>query len=169
MSFTSETQNLAGNCIPNFLNVVCILLGQVNGDSLRMFHKKNWTAAPILTVWLLCGCYIIMANLYTGSIFSFLSGVKLPELPSNLDDLVASNIPLITTGSGYNVSTPDRYESNLKNLIIPQRKKLIGNGSNFFATLERLEEKLFYIRTLTMTTLPKGELGVDTEIIKMEW
>ncbi|OXA48010.1 hypothetical protein Fcan01_17453 [Folsomia candida] len=145
----TEAKNLVRNFIPDFLDVVCILLGQVNGDSLKMFHKKNWTAVTILTVWFLGGAYIIMGNLYTGSIFSFLSGVKLPIFPSNLEDLVASTIPLFTTSYHSYAHTSGGYSSNLKKLIIPQHKNLFGNRSSFFATLERLDEKLFFIRATT--------------------
>ncbi|OXA49177.1 hypothetical protein Fcan01_15915 [Folsomia candida] len=127
----------------NFVDVVSTLLGQLNGDSLKTFHSKKWVAAPLLTVWLFSGCYIIMDNLYTGSIFSFLSAVRSPVFPATLRELVDSEIPIITMGSiAY-------YEgertSVLKSNHIPQCIDLYAQKPNVIKMFQRLLKKLIYL------------------------
>lgn len=69
------------------INTTAILLGQVNVDNLKIFNQRAF-GVPILLVWLLCGRYIIMDNLYTGSIFSYMSALKSPRYPETLKELV---------------------------------------------------------------------------------
>ncbi|OXA37366.1 Glutamate receptor ionotropic, NMDA 2D [Folsomia candida] len=66
----------------DIINIVALLLSQ--GESLKICHNRQTFAAPIVTVWLLCGCYVVMENLHTGEIFSYLSAIKPPQVPRNI-------------------------------------------------------------------------------------
>ncbi|OXA43217.1 Calsyntenin-2 [Folsomia candida] len=81
----------------DIINIVALLLGQ--GNSSKICYKRRTFAAPIVTGWLLCGCYVLMENLYTGEIFSYLSAIKPPLVPETLSQLVDSDIPIITISS----------------------------------------------------------------------
>ncbi|OXA36931.1 hypothetical protein Fcan01_28283 [Folsomia candida] len=98
----------------NIINIIAILLGQVSGQSLQVFAGLSF-GAPF--IWLFFGRYIIMDNLYTRSIFSYLSAIKAPVVPETLSELLDSSIPIITRG--VYISNRGSYESTLKTNIIP--------------------------------------------------
>lgn len=75
----------------NLMQITAILLGQVTRESLKIFGNQTF-GAPIMLAWLLGGRYIIMDNLYTGTIFSYLSAIKPPIVPETLHELVHSLI-----------------------------------------------------------------------------
>ncbi|OXA47789.1 hypothetical protein Fcan01_16961 [Folsomia candida] len=124
----------------DFIHTNAILLGQVNGENLKMFNTRIF-GSPLIVVWLFCGRYIIMDNHYTGSIFSFLSAIKPPTVPETITDLVRSDIPLIT------VSSTNLPESILKRLIIPLHVNSLSKSgaSKSFELYTALNRKLTFI------------------------
>ncbi|OXA38380.1 hypothetical protein Fcan01_26802 [Folsomia candida] len=134
----SDTKRfIAVKFIIDFFNVASILLGQVSGYIFVMFHNKKWVAIPILTVWFLGGRYLTMDNLYVGSIYSFLSAVKLPILPDTLKSLVDSDIPIIT------MSTAKQSElSILKAVHIPEYIEIYKEQKSFVKLLQKLNYRL---------------------------
>lgn len=154
--YTSITE-LLHHSIHDFLNITAILLRQVNGDTFKMFNNKKWVAVPILTVWFLGGCYIIMDNLYTGSIFSFLTAIKPPLLPSTLETLVDSDYPISTSGNQISPGSVRRYKSSLKLHLIPQYINLSRKiPSKISQILDGLNQKLVYFKILDLRTTRKN-------------
>lgn len=117
---SNRTNTLLHSVIGDFLNVNMILIGQFNGCCWKMFYHKKFVAVPILIVWMLGGCYIIMNNLYTGSVFSFLSAVMPPIFPSSFKDLVDSNIPILTMSGYADKRNPGLHKSIIKEIQIPR-------------------------------------------------
>lgn len=112
-----------------------------------MFYNKKSVAIPILTVWFLCGGFIIMNNLYIGSIFSYLSAIQSPILPSNWKSLVESDIPITTTTPIYmQVTTEDILkESLLIHSLIPTYSRLFENNPTLVQTFDKLYNKIVHI------------------------
>lgn len=132
------------NIIEDFLNIATILFGQVNAESVKTYYK-NVASVPLLTAWFLCGGYIIMDNLYMGSIFSYLSAIKPPILPSNLKELLESDIPIVTCSFYKKDGIPE--DSILKNVIIPTYQNSIGKESEFMKLLDNLVKRVMFINS----------------------
>ncbi|OXA39854.1 hypothetical protein Fcan01_25340 [Folsomia candida] len=135
----------AAGVLDDLIIVISVLLGQTNGNSLKLFCGRNTIAAPILTVWLLAGYYIITNNLYRGEIYSYLTATKLPVVPTSLAQLVASNLPILTRSSITTKSSGNRQISTLKTSIIPLFMQKFENNSNFFAVCSKLNDKLQFM------------------------
>ncbi|OXA47561.1 Glutamate receptor 3.7 [Folsomia candida] len=146
LSRIKTVENFMSDVTQDLFNVTCILLRQVNGESLRMFNNRACVAVPILTVWFLGGCYVIMDNLYTGSVFSFLSAVKAPRLPSSLVDLADSEIPIMTH-SWYLDETdrPIRKIPILNDYLVPQYVNLFKDSPEMMNMFRQLLKKLIFI------------------------
>lgn len=122
----------------DIINTTAILLGQVNEDNLKIFTKRT-SGASLVLVWLFCGRYIIMDNLYTGSIFSYLSAIQPPVVPNTIAELVDSNIPIITM-SGLRSNT-----SILKTFIIPAQVESLKTENKSFELFLKLNAKLVFV------------------------
>lgn len=131
--------------IKDFLNVSSILVGQVNGDSFTMFHNKEGVAMPILIVWFFGAGFIIMNNLYMGSIFSYLSAIPLPIFPPSWKLLVDSEIPIITTSSITSTTTFLLDTSLLKDSLIPDYITLFEHKPNLVKKFHQLNNKVAYL------------------------
>lgn len=130
--------------VHDFLNLSLLLFGQINGDSFKMFYRKLWVAVPILIVWLLGGGFIIMNNLYMGSIFSYLSAILSPIFPLTWKSLVDSEIPIATT-TKYNIfDSANLDESIVKSLLIPEYKRLFRNNPSLMLKFDQLYKKLIF-------------------------
>ncbi|OXA48367.1 hypothetical protein Fcan01_17260 [Folsomia candida] len=151
----SEATNrpaLIQDFIQDFLNISLILFGQVGRDTFKMFYNKKWIAVPILIVWFLCGSFIIMENLYMGSIFSYLSAIKSPIFPPTWQSLVDSDIPITTTGSARMAFI---NKSNLKDLI-PRYLTLFENNPHLRDKIDKLYKKLIQLVDIfRKVSLPK--------------
>lgn len=130
----------------DFINATCILLRQGGGNTFTIFYNKKWVAVPILIVWFLGGCYIIMDNLYTGSIFSFMSAILPPKFPSTLLDLVDSEFPIIT-GDYVTLydKTVKRVTPHLKSRLIPLYINLFRHMPHISRMFQQLNDKLVFM------------------------
>ncbi|OXA45376.1 hypothetical protein Fcan01_20177 [Folsomia candida] len=126
------------HALEDIINTTAILLGQVNEDNLKIFTKRT-SGASLVLVWLFCGRYIIMDNLYTGSIFSYLSAIQPPVVPNTIAELVDSNIPIITM-SGLRSNT-----SILKTFIIPAQVESLKTENKSFELFLKLNAKLVFV------------------------
>lgn len=131
--------------IDDFFMVTAILLSQTNGDSLKLFRGRNMVAAPILTVWYLAGGYIIANNLYTGEIFSSLTATKRPIVPTTLEELVDSNLPIITTGGHTSKADGYQVHSTLKTSTIPSFVQNFESHKEFVKLCFKLNDQLKFI------------------------
>ncbi|OXA39390.1 hypothetical protein Fcan01_25878 [Folsomia candida] len=127
----------------DFLNVSVILLGHVEGDSFKMFYNRRTVATPILIVWFFGAYFIIMENLYMGSIFSCLSAIPTPVFPPNWKSLLDSKIPITTTGS-YAAKSKLAY-SVLRDKLIPEYINIFQHKPTLVKRFHQLSDKVFYI------------------------
>lgn len=81
--------------LSDLITFTSILLSQYSSDIVNSLQKRR-KAVPILTVWFL-GCYILMQNLYQGSITSDLTVTPFPLVPRSLEDLAKSKLTVVTT------------------------------------------------------------------------
>ncbi|OXA39846.1 hypothetical protein Fcan01_25278 [Folsomia candida] len=136
------TRKVDNYLIQDFLNVSGILLGQVNGDSFKMFHNRKRIAVPILIVWFFSAHFIIMNNLYMGLIFACLSSISSPILPPTWYSLVDSEIPIITT---VPYAASRLIQSALKNRLIPQYINLFQDNPTLVDKFHKLYKKVIYL------------------------
>ncbi|OXA54213.1 hypothetical protein Fcan01_11657 [Folsomia candida] len=88
----------------DLIHLIAMLLKQVCCESSHIFGG-NHIGPGVIWLWLFFGSNIIMDNLYTGEIFSYLSAIKVPQVADTLPGLVPSNIPILTF-HGYSIAGP---------------------------------------------------------------
>ncbi|OXA54815.1 hypothetical protein Fcan01_10448 [Folsomia candida] len=81
----------------DLLRIASLLLGQAGGNLLTLF-KSRWIASFLLPVWF-WACYILMFNLYQGSIFSYLTVTMSPRVPRTMAELLESDFKVVTRSS----------------------------------------------------------------------
>ncbi|OXA46897.1 hypothetical protein Fcan01_18163 [Folsomia candida] len=135
------------NMVQDFLNVTSILFGQVSGTTLKMFGNKKWLAKIMLTIWFLGGGYTIIDNLYTGSIFSFMTAIQAPKVPPTFQMLVKdSEIRIITMASfHFDESANLSPFSTLRSLLIPAYLELFNKQPNYIDMLNHLSKKIMFV------------------------
>ncbi|OXA54433.1 hypothetical protein Fcan01_10518 [Folsomia candida] len=82
----------------DFLRIASLLLGQVGGNMLQLFKSRGIASHLVLTLWF-WACYILMFNLYQGSIFSYLSVTVPPRVPRTMGELLDSEFKVVTRSS----------------------------------------------------------------------
>ncbi|OXA48308.1 hypothetical protein Fcan01_17064 [Folsomia candida] len=132
--------------VQDFIMVHSILLGQAIADEIIRKVKNKQVSRPLLAVWFFV-CYILMENLYQGSIYSDLTVMYPPQVPKTARELVASNMTIITTTPmlthSITLKGPE-ITSLLKTSIIPEvQKKNFGESYNNF--INKLNSKMEYI------------------------
>lgn len=141
----------------DLFQITAVLLGQSGkGDMTKIFSNKH-LALIVSIVWLF-GCYILMENVYQGSIFSFLTVPHFPEVPETIGELLESKIPVLTTTYfTYYVLVRNRssgtikYASTMKNLLIPQWKMAMGGNLEYIKSINSLDERLTYVNPVEGT------------------
>ncbi|OXA46262.1 hypothetical protein Fcan01_19044 [Folsomia candida] len=125
---------------------------------------------PVLII--ICAmCFFLLGTVfYQGSMFSSLIARTPPDLPSNLESVVDSKIPIITTSAYYET------HSLLKSLIIDDVISTTNKSSKSFHTLTELKAKtifLYSLRRLYMSSpsgfiiglnISKGYLQFDNKV-----
>ncbi|OXA44758.1 hypothetical protein Fcan01_20729 [Folsomia candida] len=148
LQFDTSDKEIRVPPIFEFIRVAAILLGQIGGNLLHSY-KSTRVSRTVFPVWLF-GCYILMTNLYQGSIFSFLTVSVPPIVPETLRALAESGYLIVTT-SHYsytlNYSTLS-YHSLLKDGIIPEIMSKLGNNSNLRHVISQLDSNLVFIHPL---------------------
>ncbi|OXA48872.1 hypothetical protein Fcan01_16808 [Folsomia candida] len=132
--------------IRDFIMVQSLLFGQAIADEIIKSVKNKQVARPLLAIWFFV-CYLLMENLYQGSIYSDLTVVHPPNVPKTVRELVASNMTIITTSQMYITSkTSNALErtSILKQSIIPEiLKKNFSKKVNKF--MKKMNSQIDYI------------------------
>lgn len=124
------------------------LLGQSGSGDIRQIFGNQLTAVITCSTWLF-GCYILMENLYQGSIFSYLTVPEFPNVPKTMNELLESHIPVLTTTYMsewvfVNTSTQVvRQHATLQLFIIKKIRKAIPKSSQYQKSLDSLEKRLF--------------------------
>ncbi|OXA43083.1 Glutamate receptor 3.7 [Folsomia candida] len=117
------SNNFSGlRSVQDFIMVQSFLLGQAIADDIIKNVKSKQVFRPLLAIWFFV-CYILMENLYQGSIYSDLTVIYPPHVPKTFEELVASNMTIITTSQvirSFDTSKVPVTNSLLKTSIIPE-------------------------------------------------
>ncbi|OXA53443.1 hypothetical protein Fcan01_11412 [Folsomia candida] len=127
-----------------FLEVICMLMRQINGEGLKIFNN-NWVGVPIVTVWMLFGCNLIMDQLYTGEIFSCLTAMTQPPVPTTFSGLIDSDLHFVT--SSWYATGVGTQSSMLQGKIIPVYKAIFKNISGRMNQLREMERRMILVNT----------------------
>ncbi|OXA49808.1 hypothetical protein Fcan01_16003 [Folsomia candida] len=84
------------NMIGDFCLISSILFGQSIADKILRTMTNKKVSLPILTVWFF-GSYLLMDNLYQGTIYSDLTVMYPQKVPETLETLAISNMSVLTT------------------------------------------------------------------------
>ncbi|OXA48640.1 hypothetical protein Fcan01_16496 [Folsomia candida] len=123
--------------------VQSLLFGQAIADEIIKKVKNKRISRPLLATWFFV-CYILMDNLYQGSIYSDLTVVSPPQVPKTIEELVASNMTIITTSRILKSNKIEEGTSLLKTYLIPE----IFNknfSERFNKLVKKMNSKLEYI------------------------
>ncbi|OXA49899.1 hypothetical protein Fcan01_15893 [Folsomia candida] len=133
--------------VKDFIMVQSLLFGQAIADEVIKSVKNKQVARPVLGIWFFV-CYIVMENLYQGTIYSEMTVMYPPYVPTAPAELVASNMTIITTSNIFIVSNTSKVpmkNSLLKTSITPEVLK--KNFSPDFKTfVKKLDLKMEYIQ-----------------------
>lgn len=122
------------------------------------FHSQNNkppdylpTRGPPLVLlgsWLISAYFL--GNLYKGAMYSCLTSLILPTVPTNLQGLVlGSDIPIMTTSSHrQNGANGSRIVSTLHELVIPQLINVLDKNYSLYNVLQRIKNTSAFFRDL---------------------
>ncbi|OXA54221.1 hypothetical protein Fcan01_11659 [Folsomia candida] len=134
----------------DFIHLIAMLLKQVCNESSYIFGG-NHIGQGVIWLWLFFGSNIIMDNLYTGEIFSYLSAIKIRQMPETLMELVDSNIPILTLHD-YTVTGIETRVSGLIGDRIPGYIRFLNGRNDKSAQLVRqLAEKVVFFDAFAST------------------
>ncbi|OXA49811.1 hypothetical protein Fcan01_16000 [Folsomia candida] len=115
-----------------------ILFGQSIADEILRAISNKKVAVPILTVWFF-GCYLLMDNLYQGTIYSDLTVMYPPKVPKSLEALAMSNMSVFTTTwLGF---PPLDINCFITSGLIP----MLRQHSNISGWLDDLQKRIIFI------------------------
>lgn len=109
--------SFAGTMVDKIITVTCVFLGYV-GDSTGKEYRSRKIVIMLITLWLF-GNFILMTNIYQGSIYSLLTILVPPQTPSGVKDLLNWDIPLIAMDTVYHPITKT-HRSYILDHIIPE-------------------------------------------------
>lgn len=128
--------------------VTFVILGQVGDTGGRPYCTVKATII-LFNLWLF-GYLVLQANVYQGSIYSCLTVLKPPLVPSGVEDLINWKIPIVAEDYTENFSG-DGEESYLLDHIIPQLILSGGKGTRFTTFLIELQAKLLSGNNISVT------------------
>jgi hypothetical protein len=139
------TKFLKGVSYDSF-RVVCFLLGQVNGNIETVFRirGKSGVSGVMLVIGWFFGAYILMSNLYGGSLFSAFVVPQIPPVPTNFEELVHSNLTVLTNTFGTS-RQDNTFFSTVKEFIIPQLLEGLQNNAKFTQLLTHFNSNLVFV------------------------
>lgn len=155
---TISNRNGAILAISHFIRVISLLLGQSGGNLLHLF-KSRLVAAFLLTGWF-WSCYILMFNLYQGSILSHLAVPMPPRVPQSMDELLISNLPVLTRSTLFSRSTTTSSSWIVESHLI--REVTASFSAKFGALLDRV----LFIDRDDITTLNISRVISNSEDIR---
>lgn len=128
-------------------NMIFPLIGQVSDSTIKSFHcKKGGRLVWIL--WLLFGSYILMNNLYQGSVYSYLTVILPPPVPKTMTQLRHSPAPIVTTHAVYRMDSNEvKVDSVLIRYLIPEMVGFLGKNSSYSRLLSDLNQRTVHITT----------------------
>lgn len=121
--------------------VTCLLLGQV-GESKGKPYRTGTAVLVLLTLWLF-GYFILMQNLYQGSMYSNLAVLKPTRPPGGVYDLVNWDIPIVSMDIVYDYKSRSA-KSILADYVMPQLLAISESESELSKLIMKLKEKIGY-------------------------
>ncbi|OXA42217.1 hypothetical protein Fcan01_22947 [Folsomia candida] len=118
-------------------NLAAQLLGQYSGYFVRINFKT------IAVIWSV-SCYIVMANLYQGAIYSCLTVTLLPSVPKTVEGIVSFNLKIVTSSE---LLVPTEYGMTSRSLLkdhIPDIISKFPTNSKFVKILKKLDSNLIF-------------------------
>jgi hypothetical protein len=136
------TKFLKGVLYDSF-RVVCFLLGQVNGNIETVFRirGKSGVSGVMLVIGWFLGAYILMSNLYGGSLFS----AFVVPVPTNFEGLVHSNLTVLTNSYSSDPQDNTMVKSLVKSTIIPELLEGLRNNVKFTQLLTHFNSNLVFV------------------------
>lgn len=131
--------NIAIIATDKLITVTSIFLGQVGQSSAKPYQAGK-VALLFVILWLF-GYFIVMLNVYQGSIYSCLAVLKPPQPPTGVEDLLHWDIPIIVLDPIYNVKT-QTYGSVLLNYILPKLIQGANKNKKFKKFLTQYQERI---------------------------
>lgn len=133
--------------------VTCILLGQV-GESTGKGYRSGKIVLVLFTIWFF-GNFVLMTNLYQGSMYSSLAVLKPKTPPSGVYDLVNWDIPLVSLDMVYDYKSGST-KTILVDYIIPALMSSGGKDSELSKFLSKLKANFVYAKTKTEQSTGKA-------------
>lgn len=130
----------------DYFLVQSILFGQSIDDQVIKKIGTKHVARPLLAIWFVA-CYIIMDNLYQGTIYSDLTVMHPPSIPVKFISLLMSNISIVTTTQMLMPSRDGNYieyRSLLKDSVIPDVVKN-NQDKGFVHFVKVADRKIVYV------------------------
>lgn len=129
--------------VDKVIAVTCILLGQV-GESMGRAYRTEKGSLVLLPLWLF-GSFLLMANLYQGSIYSNLAVLIPTQPPSGIYDLVNGNIPIVPIDFAYDYRT-NSHNTLLSDYIIPPLIEGGRENSELTKFLTEFQKRLVQVK-----------------------
>ncbi|OXA45191.1 hypothetical protein Fcan01_20310 [Folsomia candida] len=132
--------------VRTYFLVQSILFGQSIADKIIANFRNKHVARPLLAIWFFA-CYIIMDNLYQGSIYSDLTVTHPPKVPVTFETLIYANLTIITTTQVMIPSPYGNYMgyySLVKSDIIPDIIQTIPSKA-YVRFMKYANSKIVYI------------------------
>lgn len=125
-------------------NLVSQLIGQGS------FYFGNLNFKTIAVFWSFF-CYILMENLYQGSIYSCLTVTLPPSVPKTIEDVISSNLQVITTSSILSVLVIQQNLSVLQHKILPDLIPWFPADSAYSRTIQKFNSSLYFLNLRDIT------------------
>lgn len=153
-------RDLAGIMLDKVLVVTFIFLGQV-GESTGKIYRAGTTSFILVTLWLL-GTFVIMTNLYQGTVYSNLAVLIPAKRPSGVHDLINWDIPIVDLEYLYNYKSQS-FHPVLTDIVIPSLISSGGNESGLTKFVTRLKAK--FVSTKVPDIIKPRQNGISNTVV----
>jgi hypothetical protein len=134
-----------------FFITLSACLSQVNENFFKILHSRGSTISPKIFIGWLFACYILMENVYQGSIFSCLTIAIPSRVPGTLQELADSSLFSVTTSYHLESRGSNQFlaYSTLKTAAIPTAISSWAAEHQFSKLLTKLNQSIVFISIQT--------------------
>lgn len=129
-------------------HVGVLLLGQSGNGDLKKNICRQACRRACFDRLVFFGCYILMTNLYQGSIFDLLTVSELPKVPVAMAELLSSQLPVLTRSfyEWYDSSNREiMYDSTLKDCVIKPLKVAMAGNLRYLQSIDPFDQRLTFV------------------------